>query len=355
MKIVILYLAKALGFFALSRWLTRRGLRILCYHGIWMGQDHYGNFLFMSPQKFAARMEFLARADYPVISLQEAVEGLRRGALPAHATVITIDDGWYGTYRHMLPVLETLGLPATIYVTTYFAQKQLPVFDLAVSYLVDSAAPQTLDLAALGIEDGPSFELGDAVVRDQASDFIRAYGRACLDALGCDAFCRKLGERLGVSYEEIVERRILHLMSPEEIRDAAARGHDIQLHTHRHRFPIGDRNAVAREITDNRRALEALVQKPLTHFCYPSGVYDRTTWPWLDRLGVESATTVEQGFNFSGAPPMALKRLSDGQEMDLLEFEAELCGFIEVTRRLRRPFHRLFSHLTQRQETRATS
>ncbi len=52
---------------------------------------------------------------------------------------------------------------------------------------------------------------------------------------------------------------------------------------------------------------------------------------------------------------MALKRLSDGQEIDLLEFEAELCGFIEVTRQLRRPFRRLLSHLTQRQETRATS
>ena len=66
MKIVILYMAKVLGFFALSRWLTRRGLRILCYHGVWLGRDHYGNFLFMSPQKFAARMEFLARADYPM-------------------------------------------------------------------------------------------------------------------------------------------------------------------------------------------------------------------------------------------------------------------------------------------------
>ncbi len=352
MKIVILHLAKALGFFALSRWLTRRGLRILCYHGIWIGRGHYGNFLYMSPQKFAAR---IARSDYSVISLQEAVEGLRRGALPAHATVITIDDGWYGSYRYMLPVLETLKLPATVYVTTYFAQKQVPVFDLAVRYMLDSAKVERLDLAALGIPGAATLELGDDATRAAASEAIQAYGRGSLDAAGRHALCRKLGDRLGVSYEEIDERRMLHLMSPEEIRDAAARGHDIQLHTHRHCFPIGDRNAVAREITDNRRVLEALVQKPLTHFCYPSGVYDRTTWPWLDRLGVESATTVEQGFNFSGAPPMALKRLSDGQEMDLLEFEAELCGFIEVTRRLRRPFHRLFSHLTQRQETRATS
>ncbi len=97
------------------------------------------------------------------------------------------------------------------------------------------------------------------------------------------------------------------------------------------------------------------MQKPLTHFCYPSGVYDKTTWPWLDRLGIKSATTVEQGLNFPKAPQLGLKRLLDGQEVQQIEFEAELCGFIEVTRRLRRPIHRLFGHLTQRQETRATS
>ncbi len=81
----------------------------------------------------------------------------------------------------------------------------------------------------------------------------------------------------------------------------------------------------------------------------------KVVWPWLDRLGVKSGAAVEQGLNFPKTPRLGLKRLSDGQEMDLLEFEAELCGFIEVTRRLRRPFHRLFSHVTQRQEARATS
>ena len=35
-------------------------------------------------------------------------------------------------------------------------------------------------------------------------------------------------------------------------------------------------------------------------------------------------------------PGLALKRLLDGQEVELIEFEAELCGFVELTRRLRR-------------------
>ena len=76
MKIVVFRLAKAFGLFALSRWLTRRGLRILCYHGIWLGEGHYGNFLFMSPEVFAGRMAFLSHAGHPVLSLEEAAARL---------------------------------------------------------------------------------------------------------------------------------------------------------------------------------------------------------------------------------------------------------------------------------------
>src|SRR3546814_13482088 len=77
-------------------------------------------------------MAFLAHAGHPVLPLAEAVERFRAGTLPPGATAITIDDGWHGTYRHMLPTLEAHRLPATIYVTTYFAERQYPVFDLVV-------------------------------------------------------------------------------------------------------------------------------------------------------------------------------------------------------------------------------
>jgi len=101
-----------------------------------------------------------------------------------------------------------------------------------------------------------------------------------------------------------------------------------------------DPEALAQEIDDNRARLEPIAKRRLHHFCYPSGVYERGIWPQLEALEIESATTIEQGINFAGAPPLGLKRLLDGQEVELIEFEAELCGFVELTRRLRRPFRR---------------
>ncbi len=341
MKIVLFHLAKALGLFALSRWLTRRGLRILCYHGIWLGEGHYGNFLFMSPEVFAGRMAFLTRAGYPVLSLEEAVAGLKSQSLPPGATAITLDDGWYGSYRHMLPVLEAHGLPATIYVTTYFAQRQYPVFDVVVCYLLDRAAAEELDLTALGVPGGGRVALGSADARAKAGEAIMAHGRDQLDGAGRHAFGARLAAALGLSYDALVERKVFHLMSFAEIADAVRRGHDIQLHSHRHRAPLDDPAGLAQEISENRALLEAITQKPLQHFCYPSGIYEKALWPQLEALGIASATTIEQGLNFAGAPPLGLKRLLDGQEVQLSEFEAELCGFVELARRLQGPLHRL--------------
>jgi peptidoglycan/xylan/chitin deacetylase (PgdA/CDA1 family) len=335
MKILILRTAKAFGLFALSRWLTRRGLRILCYHGIWLGEGHYGNFLFMSPQKFADRMAFLAAAGYPLLPLDEAVGRLKAGSLPPGATAVTIDDGWHGTYRYMLPALEAHGLPATVYVTTYFAERQYPVFDLVVRYLLDRGEGRQLDLSDLGVPGGGTVRLDTAVARAEAGEKIMIYGNEGLDAEERHAFGARLAAALDQDYGALVRDKVFHLMSAEELADAVGRGLDIQLHTHRHRTPLGDPDGLAREIADNRARLEPIAGHSLHHFCYPSGVYDRHIWPQLAALQIESATTIEQGLNFPGAEPLGLKRLLDGQEVELIEFEAELCGFVELTRLLR--------------------
>src|ERR1043165_631679 len=104
---VILRMAKSTGLFALARRLTARDVRILCYHGAALRDEHqFSPGLFMSKETFAARMEFLARQGYPVLKLEEVVERLEQGDWPPAATVITIDDGWFGTYRIMAPILQ---------------------------------------------------------------------------------------------------------------------------------------------------------------------------------------------------------------------------------------------------------
>ena len=138
-------------------------------------------------------------------------------SLPDHAVVITIDDGWSSTYTHMLPILETLGLPATVYVTTWYSEHQLPVVNVAVDYLLKRAgqSPDARSAIVAEIEQQSSLAQREEALRERAA-------------------------RLGTTTEEWWEGRQFHVMSADEIREADRRGLDIQLHTHRHTWSSTD-------------------------------------------------------------------------------------------------------------------
>ena len=111
---------------------------------------------------------------------------------------------------------------------------------------------------------------------------------------------------------------------------------DIQLHSHRHEWPLYDKELVESEVAENRRFLQPVVSYPLEHFCYPSGVYGLHQAEWLAELGVKSATTIDPGLNYRHTSRFALRRLVDGGPVSDIEFAAEMTGFMELVRLLRR-------------------
>src|SRR3546814_20188191 len=99
-----------------DRLLTAGDHRILCYHGAALRDEHHFRpGLFMGKETFAARMALLARQGYPVIALDIAVAALPTGQWPRGANLVTIDHGWFGTYRQIAPVLRALGFPPPPY------------------------------------------------------------------------------------------------------------------------------------------------------------------------------------------------------------------------------------------------
>jgi hypothetical protein len=109
---------------------------------------------------------------------------------------------------------------------------------------------------------------------------------------------------------------------------------DVQLHSHRHRFPTDDRQGAADEIDENRSVLSKYAHGPFEHFCYPSGVYEPAQFACLSAKGISSATTTEVGFARSTSHRFALPRLLDSERVTPLVFEAEMSGFLELVRRI---------------------
>lgn len=332
-KCLVYRVSKRLGLFALARRLTRKDLRVLCYHGLSIDDEHlYSPGLFMRPETVRSRFEALLQGKYPVLPLDRACEDLRDGTLPACAVVITYDDGFYGNYLHTASLHQETRLPATIYVTTYYVVKQCPIFRHAVQYMFWKTGRAEVALEGIPGADGGTLRLADRKQADDVMWGLIRHAETHLDEPRRVGIARVLGTRLGIDYDELTRSRRLSLMTPDEIRTLAGLGLDIQLHTHRHHFPC-DEEQVRREIGDNRSVLEPILGRPCDHLCYPSGVFRAEQWPWLEACGIKSATTCEIGLNDAHTPRYGLRRFLDAETVRPIEFEAEISGFAELLRR----------------------
>ena len=316
------------GLFALVRdspWRARR-LLILCYHGVSRSDEHlWRPALFMEPNLFADRMRLLAESGYNVLPLDEGISRLYSGSLPERSVVLTFDDGEVGFHAHAHPILREHGFPATVYLTTYYCDRQLPVFNLICSYLLWKSR---------GNEYSTADVIGEPLMLDTRTERSRSTAvvflcdfaeRAGLSGVEKNELASRLAAAVDIDYGKVLEDRLLHLMNPDEVAELRDAGVDFQLHTHRHRSPE-DESLYKREIQENRSAIRSMTGLSASHFCYPSGVVRPEFSEWLAEEGVVSATTCEIGLANSTLGRLTLPRMVDVSALSEIEFRGWLTG-----------------------------
>ena len=331
--VFLLTVARFFGGFKLARWVTRKDLRILCYHGAALRDEHTFRGMFIRPQLFADRMAFLVNHCYPVLGLSDALQRLDQNNLPNGATVITIDDGWVGTALEMAPILKHHNFPSTLYISTYYIEKQTQVFNVAVDYVLWRSSSLQFNMRDVDIQLNGTYNIVNPQHRQTAASILSEFANTLDSAEKRQSLLRKICFLVDVDPGELEASRVISFMTKSEARDLQAYGVDLQLHTHRHRFPIEDFPKAEKEIEDNRNSLKDIASSPLQHFCYPSGEYEAYQLPWLQRLDIVSATTTKSGFNTSKTNRLKLGRFLDSEYITDIEFEAEMSGFLELIRR----------------------
>jgi len=324
-KLLVLHLLKLMGLFTFMRWKTRRGVRILCYHAIWLGDDGYpGDGMFMKQSTFEARLACLRKWSFSIVSLDQAIDGMSNGTLPPCPVVITIDDGWYSTYAAMLPALKRHGMKATLYCDTAHLLERQPVPHVMASYI------------KLLLESGCAGRTR-VLNHDQAllyEDSLLSHGNT-RERL---ATVFKFAQSVSFDFDRYVHNKVFDYMHPEQLREAYMAGLDVQLHTHNHSMQDMSTEAVAKEIVENRNHLAQILDaRPefFKHFCYPSGSYSLSLVEVLEESGVLSSTTVEQAIAYPETNKQFLPRILDGEQLTPLELEAELCGVMDMLRKFK--------------------
>jgi colanic acid/amylovoran biosynthesis glycosyltransferase len=178
---------------------------VLCYHTV-DADWHSG--LAMSPGAFREHARWLARHRH-VVDLSTAIRLMdKRGRLPRGVTALTFDDGLTGVHEHALPVLRSLGLPATVFVVgrTVVGDRTVDWIDDPPDHRLETLDPEQLrELASSGVE--------------VASHSHAHRVLPLLDPETCEEDLRVSREVL----EELLGRPVAHLAYPRGRHDAQVR------------------------------------------------------------------------------------------------------------------------------------
>lgn len=238
---------------------SRSRLTVLIYHRVLPRPDP----LFpgeSDAENFDHQMKQLAGC-FKIISLLDAVHGLREGKLPPRAACITFDDGYADNAEIALPILQKHGIPATFFVSTGFLDGGRMWNDTVIE-LIRRAPGVTLDLASIGLGQ---FETGTLPQRRQAIHSV-------LDALKYLPLevRRSTVEEMCALIPVIPAGNLM--MTSDQVRLLHGAGMEIGGHTVNHPILARLENDAARaEIAHGKETLEGIIRAPVRLFAYPNG------------------------------------------------------------------------------------
>lgn len=239
-----------------------------------------------------------------VLPLPEATVRLADDSLPPRAACITFDDGYTDVEQHAVPVLRSLGLPATVFVAVDAVRVGIMWNDLVLDAI--RHAGTSVDLSALGISERKAAPRAD----------LAALANCALDALKY----RPPAERwcLATTLHEVATNRRKprrHMLTSEGIRRLAEAGFDIGGHTVSHPILTSLPDAAAwDEIESCYRWITSVTGREPTCFAYPNGRpgrdYDQRHVDMVRRAGYRVAVSTQWNCARRGGDPYQLPRFA---------------------------------------------
>lgn len=331
--------ARTLGIFAVCRGMTRSRIRVLAYHGASLRDEcEYNPLLFISPETFRHRVDWLQRKGFHILPLDEAADALDGTSVaPGLPTVVTFDDGWYSTVKELIPILAERDLPSTLYLHSGHFKEDWPVLPVVLGYMLWKNGQATIEVSGLGVDIDDIYHVERSFDRDL---FLR---RSCAWLASPPSTreivtgrLRRLAGSLGLDADDIaLQTRRFDYVSRDELIEASKRRCMVELHGHEHHYPAGDPKALAVDLSLCRDVVVGLGLPIPRHYCYPSGAFDTTAGQTLDRIGVRTATTCSPGLVRPVRDALRrhyLPRFLDGDNINMLVFEAEMSGFADLIR-----------------------
>jgi peptidoglycan/xylan/chitin deacetylase (PgdA/CDA1 family) len=294
-------------------------LAILMYHGVTLPEIPMRDWCFIDFSRFVQQMKYLKKY-FDVLSISEALQALRRGAIQRPTAVLTFDDGYQNTFDLIVPVLKHLRLPATIFLCTDLVDSSETVWFCRLLEAFSETPRQSLDWK------GRRIPLATASARIAAAGALQEELKR-LSPLQLKDEMRELAMSLQYDIERPIERSSpFRILDSASIRSMAATGLiEFGAHTGSHailsKLPLEEKRS---EIARSVRAVGSLTGHGCDYFAYPNGTrndYDVDSINCLREMEIRAAFTTVQEPNTVNTSSLELRRYGIGSNISMAEFQ----------------------------------
>jgi peptidoglycan/xylan/chitin deacetylase (PgdA/CDA1 family) len=304
-KRLVMHAIEAIGGFRLLRWLNRNKTQILMYHRIL----DIPAVRAISPELFEQQLAYISQ-HFRVVPVQTLLAELQSNQHQPNTLSLTFDDGHYDFYENAWPLLKKYQLPATLYITTGFVDKQCWLWPDLIKYLLLTSSESRIELSPLG-----NLHL-DAETINNSWNRIGDYCLT-LDVAERNQLIEQLAKatKVGIPAQPPLP---FSAVTWEQLREMQTDGLDIASHTFSH--PLLNRlnsTDLKYELENSATMIKEHLDITLTGICYPNGRPEDIN---LDVIRAAQATGYSYGllarnFPHKATQPFLLGRLSTNQDL----------------------------------------
>jgi peptidoglycan/xylan/chitin deacetylase (PgdA/CDA1 family) len=296
----------------LTHRLTQDGcLAIFLFHGVIERQQHQvRNYTrkHLPAADFQAMLEGVGRAGR-AMSMDDVVRICRSGeSFPKGAFAVTFDDGFENNLTVARPILNRLGIPATVYVTSRFIDENGMSWIDRIEYAMEVVSTGVLTFP--WSERAVSF--ATAAEKIAILGDIRTHVKSTPD-LDVDAFVSGIFRQLDLEEIRSSRDQLDQKMTWDQVRDWCADGFLVGGHSHTHAIlSFLSPSQLEREIDISLTMMSDKAGIVTPHYSYPEGLahcYSEGVIQMLKGRGITCCPTAIDGINQPGADPFHLRRV----------------------------------------------
>lgn len=317
--------------YSLFRYLNRKKLIVLTYHGITTVSEtkshdfEYRNCVHV--HQFEKQVDFLLKYYEPLKGFDWIADNPNR-LFQSNTFLITFDDGFFNNYSLAFPLLKKKSVPGVFFITTGMISKKELLWTEKIIYLLMHTNCSSITLI---LDKSINLPLSTMEEKENACQIIRSYLKQSTKFV-INQVINQLESVIDDVNLSFVPNERYYPMTWEQIKEMSQNGMLIGSHTHNHMLLSSLSLAeVEQELSLSKKKIEQETGTRTSLFSYPNGRRDdfnNEHKKILKKLDYKYAFSQISGFNNIHSDLLEIRRINITNLMDITSFEAYVSGFM---------------------------